>query len=76
MLYSFLDTYPNANLPQPIDDALIQIAFSALDRYVSNSSKTNVYSMIIEGMLRCGLLVLHWNSCFICVYVRFINSRV
>lgn len=51
MLYSFLDTYPQRNLPQPITDDLYAVALTALGRLLPNSTEgISVFSMFIAAL--------------------------
>ena len=39
MLFSFLDTHPNANLPRPIDDRIADNSFLKLDRLIGHDDE-------------------------------------
>jgi hypothetical protein len=51
MLYSFLDTYPLRNLPQPIDNAMLTWFTTAFDRILPNTTEgVSIYALFTEGL--------------------------
>jgi len=61
MLYSFLDTYPLRNLPQPIDDAMLNWFVTAMDRLLPNTTEgVSMYALFTEGLNK-RLNTLCWD---------------
>jgi len=51
MLYSFLDTFPMRNLPQPIDEAMLNWFVTTMDRLLPNSTEgVSIYALFTEGL--------------------------
>jgi hypothetical protein len=74
MLYSFLDTSPNRNLPKPMDARIIEGSFHKLDKLFGHDDDaigTDMYSLIIEGLdKRLGLVgtaACKGNSSYACI---------
>eukprot|EP00937_MAST-01D_sp_MAST-1D-sp2_P000953 g953.t1 len=81
MLYSFLDTSPNRNLPKPMDDRVIENSFRKLDHIFGHDDQAigaNMYSLIVEGLdKRLGLdgaAACKGNGSFACV-TRVLSAR-
>lgn len=50
-LFSFLDTYPLQNLPQPINGAMLDMAFNTWWRFQpSTEGEVTIYSLLIQGL--------------------------
>jgi len=53
MLMSFLDTAPNANMPMPMDDAVVTNSYFKLNAILGHDNETigaNMYSLLVEGI--------------------------
>jgi len=56
-IYSFLDTFPSKNLPQPLDENTLTMFVTTFDRILPSNDTTgvNAYSLFTEGLnLRLG----------------------
>ena len=83
MLYSFLDTSPNRNLPKPMDSSVIENSFRKLDKIFGHDNDpigANMYSLIIEGLnKRLGLVgdaACVGNSSYHCIATVLSNRNL
>jgi len=79
MLFSFLDTFPNANLPRPIDDRIADNSFLKLDKLIGHDDEpigANMYALLVEGLNKRLGTACVGNSSFACMSYELLQRNL